>query len=249
HYVMEACAENNIPLLVLDRPNPNGHYVDGPVLEKEYQSFVGMHPIPVVHGMTIGEYAQMINGEKWLKDGIQCDLSIINCQNYDHNTAYEVPIKPSPNLPNAQSISLYPSICFFEGTEISLGRGTNKPFQVMGNPDIDEKLSEYTFTPVSTSGAKYPKHENTKCFGFNLEEESTKDQLDLSYLITMYNLYPKKDVFFLKNGFFENLAGTKSLREAIIKGMSEEEIRKTWQDDLELFKKTRQQYLLYKDFE
>ncbi len=248
HYVMEACAENGVEVLVLDRPNPNGHYVDGPILDADYQSFVGMHPIPVVHGMTIAEYAKMVNGEGWLKDGIQCQLSTVACENYNHETVYNLPIKPSPNLPNNRSIYLYPSLCFFEGTTISAGRGTNTQFQVYGHPDLAE--GTHSFTPQSMDGAKYPKHEGKTCIGYDLTELDLADLrnergLNLSYLINAYQNMPKSEEFFLKNLFFDKLAGGSTLRKQIIAGKSAKEIKATWQKDLNKFRKTRAKYLLY----
>jgi uncharacterized protein YbbC (DUF1343 family) len=246
HYIMEACAENNIKVLVLDRPNPNGHFVDGNVLDLKFKSFVGMHPIPVVHGMTIAEYAQMINGEKWLENGLQCDLEIIKCENYDRNEIYELPIKPSPNLPNAQSINLYPSICFFEGTQISIGRGTAFPFQVVGSPLTKQEGSDFTFIPKSTSGAKYPKHENKECYGLDLRNEKTFNSLDLTLLIQFYKRYKDKDHFFLENNFIDLLAGTDQLRKDIQAGKTAKEIKASWEPALSQFKETRKKYLLYK---
>jgi len=250
HYVMESCAENNIELIVLDRPNPNAHYVDGPILEKEFTSFVGMHPVPVVYGMTIGEYAQMINGEGWLAGGIKTDLTVIQNRNYTHDTFYELPIKPSPNLPNIQSILLYPSLCFFEGTHLSIGRGTNSQFQVIGHPKYQS--GSYSFKPESMKGAKYPKHENTLCNGINLQNETIgkligQKQLDLSHLLSAYQDLSKQKVdFFLDNNFFEKLAGTSTLREQIQEGWTENQIRDSWQEGLEEFKRIRADYLIYK---
>jgi uncharacterized protein YbbC (DUF1343 family) len=241
HYVMEACAEVGISVIILDRPNPNGHYIDGPVLELEYKSFVGMHKVPVVYGMTIGEYGQMINGEKWLKNGIQCDLKVITLDNYNHNTTYHLPVKPSPNLPNDKSINLYPSLCFFEGTTVSAGRGTEMQFQIYGSPFLSK--SDFTFTPQPNKGAKYPKHENKLCFGENLQEAENLNKIDLSYLIKAYNLNSSKEFF---NNFFTKLAGTKKLQQQIENHLSEKEIRKTWEKDLNEFKITRNFYLLYK---
>ena len=200
HYVMEACAEANIPLLILDRPNPNGHYIDGPVLELEHNSFVGMHPIPIVHGMTIGEYAKMINGEKWLKNGIQCNLSIIPIKYYTHQTPYSLPIKPSPNLPNDTAINLYPSLCFFEGTNVSAGRGTNKQFQVFGSPFLNDTDFDFEFKPEANEGAKYPKHQNKICFGKDLTNHQKLTSLNLSWLIDAYQKTNNKAEFF--NAFF-----------------------------------------------
>jgi uncharacterized protein YbbC (DUF1343 family) len=241
HYVMEACAEVGISVIILDRPNPNGHYIDGPVLELEHKSFVGMHKVPVVYGMTIGEYGQMINGEKWLKNGVQCDLKVISIDNYNHNTIYHLPVKPSPNLPNDKSINLYPSLCFFEGTTVSAGRGTEMQFQIYGSPFLSK--SDFTFTPQPNKGAKYPKHENKLCFGENLQEAENLNKIDLSYLIKAYNLNSSKEFF---NNFFTKLAGTKKLQQQIENHLSEKEIRKTWEKDLNEFKITRNFYLLYK---
>jgi len=250
HYVMEACAENSIGFIVLDRPNPNGHYVDGPVLETEFQSFVGMHPVPIVHGMTVGEYAQMINGEKWLKNGVQCDLKVIKAQHYTHSKMYQLPIKPSPNLPNASSIYLYPSLCLFEGTPISVGRGTDKPFQVLGHPYINS--NKYSFTPQSKKGAKHPKLMNKKCNGYDLSlygKVYMKDlkKINLFWLINIYKEYPDKNNFF--NSSFNRLAGNAQLQEQIKSGKEEEEIHKTWEEGLAQFKLIRKKYLLYPDFE
>ncbi len=248
HYVMEACAENGVDFMVFDRPNPNGHYVDGPVLDPSFSSFVGMHAVPVVHGMTVGEYAQMINGEGWLKGGLTCNLEIIFCKNYTHKKAYHLPISPSPNLPNQRSIYLYPSLCFFEGTKMSVGRGTTRQFQVIGHPEYPS--DEYQFTPISREGAKYPKHENKVCKGYDLSvlpisELKEKGQLNLSYLINSYQNFPKKDEFFLSNKFIDKLAGTNQLRQQIMDGKSEDEIRKSWATNLVKFKKVRKKYLIY----
>ena len=246
HYVMEACAEYNIPLIVLDRPNPNGYYVDGPVLNKEWSSFVGMHPVPIVYGLTIGEYAQMIQGEKWLEKPI--DLSIVKCVNYAHWKTYDLPIKPSPNLPNLRSILLYPSICLFEGTTVSVGRGTQKQFQVLGHPSYQ---SDFSFTPKSMDGAKYPKHEGTVLFGKDLSQLDVKEikdkkRLDFSYLIDFHNKLGSG--FFNDNNFFEKLAGTSALRSQLESKMTEDEIRATWQEELATYKLMRKKYLLYEDF-
>lgn len=254
HYVMEAAAENNKMVVVLDRPNPNGHYVAGNVLDLKFKSFVGMHPIPIVHGMTVGEYAQMINGEKWLEGGIKCKLQVVSCDNYTHATPYDLPVKPSPNLPNSRAIALYPSICFFEGTQISVGRGTAFPFQAIGAPKIDKALSNFYFQPKSMEGAKNPPHINKLCFGFDLRENNPpfnfqENDINLDYLITMYNLYEDKQNFFLENNFINLLAGTDQLKKDIMDGLSAAEIKAKWQPALENFKKTRKQYLLYKDFE
>jgi len=248
HHVMEACAENQVKFMVLDRPNPNGHYVDGPVLDPAFSSFVGKHPVPIVHGMTVGEYAQMINGEKWLRDGLQCSLSVIPIKNYSHDTAYELPVKPSPNLPNMRSIYLYPSLCLFEGTVMSVGRGTDTQFQVYGHPDYTK--GDYHFTPVPMEGAKYPKHQDKKCVGEDLRnipmaELQTTYGFGLSYLLAAYQNFENKDKFFLKNLFFDKLAGTDELRQQIIAGQSEAEIRATWAADLTKFKAKRAKYLMY----
>ncbi|WP_300440498.1 DUF1343 domain-containing protein [Christiangramia sp.] len=243
HYIMEACAESNIPLLILDRPNPNGNYIDGPVLEPEHSSFVGMHPIPVVHGMTIAEYAQMINGEKWLKNGIQCDLKIIEMKNYDHSKKYSLPVKPSPNLPNDRAINLYPSLCFFEGTNVNAGRGTTNQFQVFGSPFLDEDLYDYTYIPKSMEGAKYPKHENKKCFGRDLTKEGQLDFLNLEWLIQAYQNTEDQNKFF--NSFFTKLAGTEILQKQIENGKSFQEIKDSWKEGLEKFRNKRAEYLIY----
>ncbi len=249
HYVMEACAENDKPLIILDRPNPNGFYIDGPVLDTTYRSFVGMHPVPVVHGMTIGEYARMINGENWLKSGVQCKLNVVPCSNYDHNMLYPVSTKPSPNLPNMIAIYLYPSLCFFEGTVISVGRGTEHPFQMIGHPDYASK--GFSFTPQSMEGAKDPPYKGKACYGIDLTKTkvnhfSERKALDLSWLIEFYSKFPDKEKFF--NAFFTKLAGTTELQKQIEEGMSETAIRETWQAGLERFRAIRTKYLLYKDF-
>ena len=241
HYIMEACAENNIPLIVLDRPNPNGGIVDGPVLEKEYSSFVGMHPIPLLHGMTIGEYAKMINGEKWLKDGIPCKLTVIPCLNYTRAMAYSLPVKPSPNLPNDQAVNLYPSLCLFEGTNVSVGRGTDMQFQIYGSPYLPK--SDFSFTPIPNFGAKEPPYKNQLCYGEDLSSAPKVHQLELKWLIKAYQTTSDKSKFF--NDFFTKLAGTKKLQQQIEAGISEEEIRKSWEKGLKDFKKMRQQYLIY----
>lgn len=243
HYVMEACAENGIPLLILDRPNPNGMYIDGPILEMEHQSFVGMHPIPILHGLTVAELAQMINGEKWLKNEVQCELKIIKNKNYDHSDSYSLPIKPSPNLPNDLSIDLYPSLCLFEGTVISVGRGTEKPFQQIGHPVL--KDFEHTFTPESMPGSSInPPFEDKKCFGIDFEEKDFEEGISLKYLIEFYKVFPDKDEYF--NSFLTKLAGTASLRQQIEAGFSEEEIKMSWDAGLEGYMEMRKEYLIYK---
>lgn len=250
HYVMEACAEQNKPLIVLDRPNPNGHYVDGPVLDTAFRSFVGMHPVPVVHGMTVGEYAQMINGEKWLTNGVTCQLTVIPCLNYDHTVFYTLPEKPSPNLPNMTAVYLYPSLCFFEGSNsVSVGRGTDKPFQLYGSPEFT--TGNITFTPVSKPGATKPFLMNQTCKGFDLSAiplDSLRHQkFTLTYLINAYKLSTNKSLFF--NSFFVKLSGSELLMKQIKQNVSEAEIRRSWESDLINFNRIRKKYLLYKDFE
>ena len=230
HYVMEACAENNVQLIVLDRPNPNGFYVDGPILDLKFRSFVGMHPVPVVHGMTIGEYAKMINGEKWLDNMIQCSLEIIPCLNYNHNTRYDLPIPPSPNLPNMRSVYLYPSLCFFEGTNISIGRGTNFPFQVFGAPHFSK--NEFSFTPKSTYGSKNPKYKPLICYGTDLRTisiDSLKNtkKLNLNWLVNSYKISNESEDFFNKNNFFILLSGTDKLINLVKGGATPKHIYET----------------------
>jgi uncharacterized protein YbbC (DUF1343 family) len=241
HYIMEACAENNIQLLVLDRPNPNGVIVDGPILETEFTSFVGMHPIPILHGMTIGEYAKMINGEKWLKNDIQCKLTVIPCLNYKREMAYSLPVKPSPNLPNDQAINLYASLCLFEGTNISVGRGTEKQFQIFGSPFLPK--GDFSFTPVPNFGAKEPVYKNQLCYGDDLTTIEKVNKLELKWLIKAYDSTSDKSKFF--NDFFTKLAGTKKLQQQIELGISDEEIRKSWEKGLIEFKEMRKKYLIY----
>ncbi|HBH23167.1 MAG TPA: DUF1343 domain-containing protein [Cytophagales bacterium] len=245
HYVMEACAENQIPLLILDRPNPNGHYIDGPILNAKNKSFVGMHPIPVVHGMTIGEYALMINGEDWLNTEISCDLKVIKVLNYTHEINYDLPIKPSPNLPNSKAVNLYPSLCFFEGTNVSVGRGTNMQFQVIGSPYLKAHY-DFVFTPRANDGAKYPKHENLECYGLDLRDEPSQQGINLSWLIEFYKAHmdSKPDSVFF-NDFFRNLAGTDELQQQIERGWTSEAIKKSWQSDLIKFHEIRKKYLIY----
>lgn len=248
HYVMEAAAEESIPVIILDRPNPNAHYVDGPVLEASFKSFVGMHPVPVVYGMTIGEYGQMINGESWLEKDLKCELTVIPLKNYVHSSSYDLPVKPSPNLPNAKSILLYPSLCFFEGTDISIGRGTDQQFQHCGHPELNQY--DYHFTPAPNQGAKNPKHKNKVCFGksFDVSNQILKNSaaLNLDPLIEFYNACDEKKIkFFTNPDFFDLLAGTDQLRNDIISNKSLQEIRTTWSKDLEKFKQLRVKYLLY----
>jgi len=250
-YVMEACAENQIPVIILDRPNPNGFYVDGPVLEPAFKSFVGLHPVPIVHGMTVGEYAKMVNGEGWLENGVKCELSVIPVENYTHSDFYELPVRPSPNLPNKNAVYLYPSLCLFEGTIVSVGRGTDFPFQVIGHPDF--VTGSYLFTPKSIPVvASKPKYEGVTCFGQNLTgfaENITNQpyQLSLFWLIEYYKILKDKGNFF--DNYFEKLAGTAQLRKQIEEGWSEDQIRETWQPGLEKFRQIRKKYLLYPDFE
>ena len=242
HYVMEACAENKKKLIVLDRPNPNGNYVDGPIRKPEFKYFLAMHPIPIVHGLTIGELAQMINGEKWLEGGYACDLTVIKMKNWKHSDEYSLPVRPSPNLPNDQAIKLYPSLCLFEQTDISVGRGTTMQFQVLGSPALLDM--KFKFTPVSMKGiSNTPPHENKTCYGIDLRSVSIERKFDLSYLLRFYNAHPQKDKFFLK--YFDNLAGTKELRQQIISGLPEEKIRASWEPELTQYKELRKKYLLY----
>lgn len=243
HYIMEACAENNIELIVFDRPNPNGSIVDGPILEKEHTSFVGMHRIPLLHGMTIGEYAQMINGEKWLKNGNQCNLKVIPCLSYSREMEYSLPVKPSPNLPNDQSINLYASLCLFEGTNISVGRGTEMQFQIYGSPFLPK--SNFNFTPKPNFGAKDPVYNGKLCYGEDLTTLPKVSKLELKWLINAYNKTTSdKSKFFTP--FFTKLAGTRTLQQQIEKGISEIEIRKSWEKGLNGFKEMRKKYLIYK---
>lgn len=243
HYMMEACAENQIEFVLLDRPNPNAHYIDGPVLEEAHASFVGVHPIPIVYGMTAGELAQMIIGEQWINAAEALSLTVVPLKNWQRDSIYQLPIQPSPNLPNDQAIALYPSLGLFEGTDISVGRGTLFPFQVVGY--IYPEFGTFEFIPRSMpSASKYPKHENRVCYGYDLREESTpKYQLDLSWLIRFYQLYPDQDDYF--NPFFINLSGTRKLGAQIENGFTEEEIRASWQEGLAAFKLKREKYLIY----
>jgi len=239
HYVMEAAAEFGIPVLVLDRPNPNGHFVDGPILDTAFRSFVGMHPIPIAHGMTIGEYAKMITGENWITT--KCELIVIEMENYTHNTNYELPIKPSPNLPNSRAVNLYPSLCLFEGTSISVGRGTDYPFQHFGAPYLK---SNYSFMPKSGEGSKYPKHENIMCFGTDLRfQDNYLTTINLNWIIETYKQCTEKEEFF--NNFFNTLAGTDKLKNQIIAGKTAKEIKTSWEKGLVEFKEVRKNYLIY----
>ena len=252
HYVMEACAENSIPLILLDRPNPNGFYVDGPILNPKFKSFVGMHEVPVVHGMTIGEYAKMINGERWLKDSVKCSLEVIPCLNYNNLIKYNLPIPPSTNLPNMRSVYLYPSLCFFEGTNVSIGRGTDIPFQIYGAPYFDSKL--FKFTPKSSYGSKYPKYKEIDCFGedlrtLSLDSLKNINSLNFNWLVKSFKMSNESLDFFNKNGFFNLLAGTDKIMNLIKGGASGVQIRETYQMELEKFKLIRKKYLIYDDFE
>ena len=243
-YVMEACAEKDIPVIVLDRPNPNGFYIDGPVLEAANASFVGMHPVPVVYGMTIGEYGKMVNGEGWMKNKVHCELTVVSIPGYDRNAIYELPVKPSPNLPNWESVYIYPSLCFFEGTIVSVGRGTDKPFQVFGHPDM---RGDYAFTPESKSGASKPLLEGQRCKGMDLTEyahgyKANANKLQLEWLIEAYQQLKDK-TFFTK--YFNLLSGNDLLKQQIENGKSMESIRASWQSDLDKFKAIREKYLIY----
>lgn len=249
HYVMEACAEQHKPLIVLDRPNPNGFYIDGPVLRAEHASFVGLHPVPLVHGMTVGEYARMINGERWLKDGVQCDLNVVMCEGYDHKTYYNLPVGPSPNLPNMSAVYLYPSLVLFEGTSVSVGRGTDKPFQCIGLPG--GKLGNHRFTPHSMPGASDPPYKDKECKGMDLSEFGTfysrmSGRIALQWLLGFSEQAADKKAFF--NSFFDKLAGSPDLRGLLLDGADEVRIRAAWQPGLEAFAKVRSKYLLYPDF-
>ena len=244
--LMEAAANNHKTLIILDRPNPNGDYVDGPVLDTAFRSFVGMQRIPIVHGMTVGEYAQMLNGEHWLKDGVQCNINIIPCKNYDHHTFYRVPVRPSPNLPNMAAINLYPSTCLFEGTVLSLGRGTDKPFQVYGSPSFPKQ--GFSFTPRADISNPNPVLKDQLCYGFDLSHvpEATPHEgrrVELKWLIQAYRLYPDKEKFFIP--FFSKVAGNSLLQQQIIRGVPEAEIRKSWEPGLAKFRAIRERYLLY----
>lgn len=249
HYVMEACAENGVKVVVLDRPNPNGHYVDGPIRKEDFESFVGMHPIPIVHGMTVGEIANMINGEGWLKGNLECDLSIISLLNYSRDMKYSLPVAPSPNLRTDKSIILYPSLCLFEGTVVSVGRGTDKPFEIFGHPDFSKDSTfQYSFIPEPGFGSKHPKLEGQECYGLDLGsqfEDQRMNEMDLRWLISAYQNYEGNDFFTKRERWFDLLAGTDELRIQIKEGKSADEIKLSWQDDLNAFKQMRTQYLIY----
>ena len=244
HYVMKASARNNIPLIILDRPNPNAHYIDGPVLDLKNKSFVGMHEVPIVYGLTIGEYGKMINGEGWLEDKLKSNLFVVELLNYTRNIEYDLPIIPSPNLPNSKSINLYPSLCLFEGTNVSIGRGTDLQFQIYGSPYLDKRINNFSFVPKKNSGSQFPKHQNKMCFGKNLEEVKRLNQLTLKFLIDAYKDSSNKEIFF--NSYFIKLAGVDNLRNQIVNGYNENKIRKSWKKELEKFKLIRNKYLIYK---
>ena len=242
HYLMETCAENNKQLIILDRPNPNGSYVDGPIMQPELKSFVGMHPIPITHGMTIGEFAQMINGEGWLAGGKKCTLKVIKMKNWKHDDDYSLPVRPSPNLPNDQAVRLYPSICLFEGTVISLGRGTPMPFQILGNPELKDMT--FTFTPVPIKGVSIdPPLKDKLCYGMDLRSVTPARKVDLQYLLLFYQKYPDKEKFFIP--YFDKLAGTTQLKQQIKEGLTEEQIRASWKPGLDAFNAKRKNYLFY----
>lgn len=248
HQVMEACAENNIELLILDRPNPNASYVDGPILEMDLKSAVGMFPIPITHGMTLAEMAQMINGEGWLANNVKCKLRIVKNSNYTHKTPYTLPVGPTPNLNSQQAVMLYPSLCLFEGTVISQGRGTLFPFTMVGAPALEGKYA-FSFTPISIPGmSEDPPHKDKPCFGLDFRTYDTSifsktGKINIAWLIELYNVYPKKEEFF--KPFFDRLAGTKKLKEQIIAGVSEEDIRQSWEPGLSAYKEMRKKYLIY----
>lgn len=244
HYVMEACAQYNVDLMILDRPNPNGYTIDGPVLKKGFESFVGIAPIPVMHGLTLGEYARMAKGEQWIKNADSLNLRVIPCGNYMHSMSYNLPIKPSPNLPNAKAVELYPSLCFFEGTNVSVGRGTDFPFQVIGSPTTDTSRGKFAFTPEPREGAKEPFLKGKKCYGFDLRGDVMYG-IFVDYLLTMYQLSSNKKDFFLPNLFFDKLAGTNELRLQIIAGKSAKEIKESWKEDLDNYRVMRKKYTLY----
>jgi uncharacterized protein YbbC (DUF1343 family) len=246
HYVMEACAENNKRLIILDRPNPNAHYVDGPILEPEFKSFVGMHPVPIVYGMSIGEYAKMINGEFWLSDSIQCQLQVIPCKNYSHKSVYQLPVPPSPNLKSDLAIALYPSLCLFEATTVSIGRGTARPFEQYGHPRFPS--TGFYFVPKPQSGAKNPPHVDRICHGFDLAKisQTRTYELNLFFLTNARDLLGDSAVFIDQNAFFNRLAGTNSLKEQLYKGWGPKEIRASWKPGIEKFLSIRKKYLIYR---
>lgn len=245
HYVMEACAENKKPLIVLDRPNPNAHYIDGPVREPEHSSFIGMHPVPIVYGMTIGEYALMINGEFWLHNDVICQLYVVPCKNYNHKMKFEIPIAPSPNLRTDLAITLYPSLCFFEATTVSVGRGTERPFEMYGHPNF--RQTNYAFIPMPTTGAKEPLWQNKICNGYDLRTVQRKRayEINLNWLINARDQLGDSVTFIDQRNFFDRLAGTSELRKQLAAGMSAKEIKATWKPGIDQFTKIRQKYLIY----
>ena len=245
HYVMEAAAEAGILLLLLDRPNPNGDYVDGPVRVANQKSFVGMHPIPIVHGLSLGELARMINGEGWLAGNKKCRLKVVKVVGWTHQQTYHLPLSPSPNLPTQQAVRLYPSLCLFEGTKMSIGRGTQMPFEVIGYPD--STMGSFSFVPISVPAATRPKHMHLRCYGRSMRELMPPRQLLLEPILYFYARFKEKDSFFLP--YFDRLAGTSELREQIQAGYSESEIRASWQTDLQTYRQMRKRYLLYPDKE
>jgi len=247
HYIVEACAENFIPLVILDRPNPNGDYIAGPVLKEEYRSFVGMDPVPVVHGCTVGEMALMINGEKWHDAENECEITIIPVKGYTHDTPYRVPVPPSPNLPNDRAIRLYPSLCFFEATSVSIGRGTPFPFQVIGYPD--KRFGSFSFTPVEVPGvAMNPKQEGKVCYGEDLRQLKEIPRFTIAYFLQYYHQFEDESEFLVRENWLNLLAGDNRLIDAIREGMSEQDITELFLSDLETYKKIRKKYLLYPDF-
>jgi uncharacterized protein YbbC (DUF1343 family) len=244
HLVLEACADSEVPVVVLDRPNPNAHYIDGPVMREENQSFLGKVPVPLVYGMTIGEYAKMLIGERWLSTKNQVDLIVIPIENYTHQTPYQLPIRPSPNLPNSQAIALYPSLGLFEGTAVNAGRGTNKPFQQFGASFLHPEIFTHTYSPKSVSGASKPKEKGKVCYGVDLSSHPKMDNINLEWLVDAYNHAQNKDSFFLDPGFRRH-AGTSTLQHQIEKGMTAIEIRETWKPGIDAFLKIRTKYLIY----
>jgi uncharacterized protein YbbC (DUF1343 family) len=244
HLVLEACADSDVPVVVLDRPNPNAHYIDGPVMREENQSFLGKVPVPLVYGMTIGEYAKMLIGERWLSTKNQVDLIVIPIENYTHQTPYQLPIRPSPNLPNSQAIALYPSLGLFEGTTVNAGRGTNKPFQQFGASFLHPEIFTHTYSPKSVSGASNPKEKGKVCYGVDLSSHPKMDNINLEWLVDAYNHAQNKDSFFLDPGFRRH-AGTSTLQHQIEKGMTAIEIRETWKPGIAAFVKIRTKYLIY----
>lgn len=253
-YVMEAAAENGASVIVLDRPNPNGYFVDGPILDPKFKSFVGMHQVPVVHGMTIGEYARMVNGEGWLANSVTCDLTVVPMTGYTHHTRYSLPVAPSPNLQTDEAIYLYPSLCLFEGTAVSVGRGTPTPFQVYGHPSL--QTGDFHFTPRPIKGvSENPPQKGLDCRGFDLTDYARQmldstNSFSISYLLTAFENFPQNQTeFFTNSAFFDKLAGTDQLRKQMLSHRTESEIRASWQPQLDAFKQMRKKYLLYPDFE